>query len=126
MPTGATDARKTIMILSLTSDIGVALAERYAKEGHRIIGTYRTKQHLGLLKGVPDPRLFYCDVEDKESIGRFLHEYKQLNLPWDVFISLPCTPCRSGRFFKASSMTGASPSMSTPLSNCASFTGSTR
>lgn len=95
------EGKKTIVIVSLTSDIGVALAQRYAQEGHRIIGTYRTKKHLELLKHIPDPQLFYCDLEDRGSVDRFLNGYRKLNAPWDVFISLPCTPLPLRSFFQS-------------------------
>ncbi|MBI1910245.1 MAG: SDR family oxidoreductase [Deltaproteobacteria bacterium] len=86
--------------MSVTSDIGTALAKRYSGEGHRIIGTYRTEKNLEQLKDIPGCHLYHCDVGNRESIDQLISEYKKLNLAWDVFISCPCTPLPHVPFFK--------------------------
>lgn len=92
--------KKTVLILSITSDIGTALAKRYAAEGHTIIGTYRTDGHLDQIRGIHNCRVLPCDIGDRTSVARFLKEYSALQSPWDIFISLPCTPLPLGAFFK--------------------------
>lgn len=91
--------KKTVLILSITSDIGTALAERYAAEGHRVIGTYRTSDHLQQLRNVPGCQLYHCDIADRKSIAGFIDEFRSVNLPWDTLISCPCTPLPLGQFF---------------------------
>lgn len=93
--------KKTIFILSLTSDIGIALATRYLKEGHQVIGTYRTEKHLELLKEISkECKLYHCNIDDKSSVEDLIHEYKKLNMGWDILISCPCTPLPLGPFFE--------------------------
>jgi NADP-dependent 3-hydroxy acid dehydrogenase YdfG len=95
-----TPKKKTVFILSITSDIGTALAKRYAQDGHNIIGTYMTEKHLDQLKGIPNCRALRCDIRDRISVNSLLQEYSALKTPWDIFISLPCTPLPLGPFFK--------------------------
>lgn len=94
------DKKKTVFILSITSDIGTALAKRYAGEGYRVVGTYRTEKNLVQLKDIPNCHLYSCDLEDKGSVAQFINEFKKLNLAWDIFISCPCTPLPLGSFFE--------------------------
>ena len=78
---------KTVVILSITSDIGGFIARRYLSQGWRVIGTYRTKKHgVDLLKA-EGCTLFHCDLADKKSVAKFIQDYKRLRSPWDVFIS---------------------------------------
>ena len=44
--------KKVVLIISITSDIGTALAERYSKRGYKIIGTYRSSDNLNGLKKI--------------------------------------------------------------------------
>lgn len=92
--------KKTVFILSITSDIGTAIAERYAAAGHRVVGTYRTNAHLEQLSKIPELQLFQCDLESKDSIADFLRAYRQAGINWDDFISCPCTPLPLGPFFQ--------------------------
>jgi NAD(P)-dependent dehydrogenase (short-subunit alcohol dehydrogenase family) len=93
--------QKVVIIISITSDIGLALAKRYSKEGYTIVGTYRSTSLLNQLKGLPRCHLFSCDIGNKKDIGKFINRYKRLHLPWNVFISCPCTPLPLRAFFKS-------------------------
>lgn len=95
----ANKQRKVAVILSVTSDIGTALAEHYSKKGYYTVGTYRSKEHCAQLKGIKNLKLIYCDSANVKSINGFIAVYKKLNLKWDVFISLPCTPLPLESFF---------------------------
>lgn len=90
--------KKVVFILSITSDIGTALAERYAKKGNRIVGTYRSTNKLNALEKIPNCHLFYCDLKNKSNIDRFVDDYKKLGLKWDTFISCSGTQKPIGKF----------------------------
>lgn len=92
--------QKVVLILSITSDIGMALAQRYKRDGVAVIGTYRREDQLNELSQVPKEHLFYCDLLDQTSIDQFIEGYEKLHLPWDVFVSCPCTPLPLKAFFK--------------------------
>jgi len=91
--------RVTILI-GITSDIGTALAIRYAKENHTIIGTYRSRSQIEKLTAIPNCYLFHCDINNKNNISRFVQEFIKLDLRWDTFISCPCNPLPLKSFFK--------------------------
>ena len=91
--------KKTIFILGISSDIGIALAKRYAGNGFTIIGTYRSAKLLPELKNIRNCHLFFCDISDKESIRKFIGKYKKLDLSWDIFISCVGSQQPIGEFF---------------------------
>lgn len=95
------DSEKVVVIISITSDIGMALAKKYAKEGYIIIGTYRSTKLLSEIEGIKNCHLFFCDISDKKSIKQFIDEYKKLKKQWDIFISCPCNPLPLKEFFKS-------------------------
>jgi len=91
---------KVVLLISITSDIGTALATRYASEGFTVVGTYRSTKQLNKLTNIPNCRLFSCDINDRQSVARFTKEYVELGLPWDTFISLPASPLPLKAFFR--------------------------
>lgn len=93
---------KTVVIISVTSDIGTALAKRYSKEGYTIVGTYRSTGQLDELRSLPKCHLLYCDVSDIESISKFVKQYSHLGLYWHAIVLCPCTPLPLESFFKCS------------------------
>jgi short-subunit dehydrogenase len=95
--------KKTVAIISVTSDIGTALAEKYSEKGDIIIGTYRSKEKLEELTKIKNCYLFPCDISDKESVKNLAEEFKKNNFEWDKFISctgdiLPLSPFFDGNF----------------------------
>jgi short-subunit dehydrogenase len=90
---------KVVVIVSITSDIGIALAHRYADSGHTIVGTYRSTGLLDQLSGISNLHLFPCDLMKKQDIASFVKDFEALGLKWDTFISLPCTPLPLKAFF---------------------------
>ena len=90
---------RNIVLVSISSDIGTALAKRYSEKGNNVIGTYRSATNLDELRKLQNCRLFYCDITDERSIDKFADEYKKLGLEWDVFISCLGTQKPIGRFF---------------------------
>jgi NAD(P)-dependent dehydrogenase (short-subunit alcohol dehydrogenase family) len=91
--------KRIISILSMTSDIGTALTERYSKRGDTVIGTYRSDKILDKLVKLENCYPLYCDISDKESIGKFADAFRKTGLEWDTFISCPSNPLPLTSFF---------------------------
>lgn len=92
--------QKTIIILSISSDIGVYMAKKYLAQGHRVIGSFRTKKHVHSLLNQKNCVLIPCDFSKPKSIKQFCDVIKKQKITWDVFVScvgylLPAQP-----FFK--------------------------
>ncbi|MCX6746800.1 MAG: SDR family NAD(P)-dependent oxidoreductase [Candidatus Pacearchaeota archaeon] len=98
---GNFQGKRVISIISLTSDIGTALAERYSKRGDVVIGTYRSENSLSKSKLTETKGCypFYCDISDKKSISEFVKTFRQSGLEWDTFISCPSNPLPLTSFF---------------------------
>ena len=94
------DEKKVIVLISISSDIGIALAKRYSELGYTIIGTYRSLDRLEELRMIPGCDLFFCDLNDRKSINNFINNFKQLNLKWTTFISCSGNPLPLKAFFK--------------------------
>lgn len=77
----------TVVILSISSDIGLYLAKRYLQDGFRVIGIYRSYGRLSEINKSPDCRLFHCDISDNGSVKNFLKDFKKLKIHWNLFIS---------------------------------------
>jgi short-subunit dehydrogenase len=89
--------KKTIVILSVSSDIGLYMAKQYLAQGHRVIGTYRTKKHVQSLLDQKNCVLIPCDFSKTKSIKQFCDAIKKQKITWDAFIScvgylLPAKP----------------------------------
>lgn len=89
--------RKTFLILSISSDIGLYMAEQYLAEGHRVIGSYRTLKHVKPLLKRKNCLLIPCEFSKPQSVRNFIARIKKQKITWDVFIScvgylLPAKP----------------------------------
>ncbi len=91
--------KKTVFLSAITSDIGIALAERYSREGYIITGTYRSTVLLHKLKALPDCYLFYCDLEEEDTIRESVRKFAELGLTWETFISCASWPLPLQSFF---------------------------
>lgn len=76
-----------VFILSVSSDIGHALALEYLDDGYEVIGAYRDRRSVADLAQENRVKLLYCDIASKESIERMIIAYKAISMPWDIFIS---------------------------------------
>lgn len=94
------NSKNLVTILSITSGIGTALAERYSAKGDVVIGTYRSTDRLGDLEKIKNCHLFYCDLSDKNSIKKFAEEFGESNFKWNTLISCPCDPRPLKSFFE--------------------------
>lgn len=91
------DARKTVFVLGLTSDIGRELGKRYLSRGWRVAGTYR---HTPPPDGVFDPALlFRCDVTVPDDVRQLAKACRNAEVCWDVFIATVGTEEPIGPFF---------------------------
>ncbi len=79
--------QKTIIILSVSSDIGLYMAKQYLAQGHRVVGTYRSDENLSDLKNNPDCSLFYCDINGRKSVELLIEQLKKAGVVWDILIS---------------------------------------
>ncbi|MFH1607980.1 MAG: SDR family oxidoreductase [archaeon] len=93
------NCKKNVVIISITSDIGTALAKKYSEKGYNVVGTYKSKGRLDELKKIPNCHFFYCDMLNKKSVDDFIKNYKKLDLNWNIFISCPGTQKPIGKFF---------------------------
>ncbi len=79
--------RPVVFILSVSSDIGRALADFYLRDGYQVIGTYRTAAHVHSLIKRPDCTLWRCDVSLSRAAKLVAAKFKQSRLRWDIFIN---------------------------------------
>lgn len=90
-----------VFILSVSSDIGHALALEYLNDGYEVVGTYRNIESVNDLLKQPRIKLLYCDISYPESIRSMINDYGNLSKPWDIFISSIGTLEPIGPFFSA-------------------------
>jgi len=78
---------KTVVIISVSSDIGNFLANQYLTRGWRVIGTYRQKKNL---KGLDEKKvdLFKVDITTFKQIKAFITHLKRRQVLWDRLICL--------------------------------------
>lgn len=77
-----------VFILSVSSDIGKALALAYINDGYEVIGTFRQKESVAdLLQQKDKIHLLFCDVALPTSVQLMLNTYGAISKPWDIFIS---------------------------------------
>lgn len=75
---------KRAVIISISSDIGLALADKWLKEGYEVHGTYRTKSKK--LVDQKNLHLYHCDLSKKESIKNII---KEIDVTWDILVLAP-------------------------------------
>lgn len=82
---------KTVVILSIGSDIGFYMAKQYLAKGYQVIGTYHTKKHIAPLLGQDNCIFLPCDFTHPKDINKFALALRKQKIVWDVFIS--CVGC---------------------------------
>jgi NAD(P)-dependent dehydrogenase (short-subunit alcohol dehydrogenase family) len=78
---------KTVVIISVSSDIGNFLANQYLARGWRVIGTYRQKKNLKGFNG-KNADLFKLDITKDQQIKAFITHLKRCKVSWDRLICL--------------------------------------
>ncbi len=88
----------TRIIISLSSDMGTALARHWLDSGHRVLGTYRTESdHLRTLER-SGAALVHCDLTDDVSIAKAAKKLADEAGPWDALVIAPGTQEPIGPF----------------------------
>lgn len=92
--------KKRVFILSISSDIGRALALEYVNNGYEVIGTFRQKESVIDLLSLKDKiHLLFCDTSFSLSIELMINGFRTISKPWDIFISCVGTMEPIGPFF---------------------------
>lgn len=81
----STAKKQTRLILSISSDIGAALAEDWLAAGHAVWGTYRTWSPQCNLLQTKGARLVSCDLSQQDSIEQSMDDLKAMGF-WDVLV----------------------------------------
>jgi NAD(P)-dependent dehydrogenase (short-subunit alcohol dehydrogenase family) len=92
--------RRTIFILSASSDIGHALVERYLRAGCQVVGTYRQLASLDAYLDHPDVLLLPLELGDPHQVSAAADEMRRRDLHWDLFIAANATMEPIGRFLE--------------------------
>jgi NAD(P)-dependent dehydrogenase (short-subunit alcohol dehydrogenase family) len=87
-----------IILLGISSDIGLALAQHWFECGYNVYGTYRTYSDklanlAGSFKGI-----YHCDLLDTLSIDRSVRLIHNEIQSWDLIVICPGTMEPIGRF----------------------------
>jgi len=101
MSVGPDLGNKAVFLSAITSDIGIALAERYARDGYTVVGTYRAKELLPQLESLPQCHLFYCDLSNRQTVDDSIAQFAALDMPWETFISCAAWPPPLRGFFQS-------------------------
>lgn len=92
--------KKRVFILSVSSDIGHALALEYVNNGYEVIGTFRQKELVTDLLPLKDKiHLLFCDATFPQSIELMINGFRTISKPWDIFVSCVGTMEPIGPFF---------------------------
>ena len=87
-----------VVIISATSDIGLAYAKHCKDHATHLLGTYRNCSQKETLKSICNNAL-HLDLSKKESVKNFKKEFDNLNLKWSRLIFCPCQPYPYENFF---------------------------
>lgn len=94
------NAKKTAVIISISSDIGTALCNRWLDKGWDVHGTYRTNSDMvGILRR-RGAQLVRCDLSLTSSVLQACSKLRKMCPVWDVLILAPGTQAPIGNFFE--------------------------
>lgn len=77
---------KSVIIISASSDIGVALCNHCLNKGWQVSGTYRTESEQTCKLKRDGVNLIPCDVSKPASIRDICQVFKKFCPPWDILI----------------------------------------
>ncbi len=81
--------KKTAIIVSASSDIGQAMAERWLAAGWAVFGTYRNKTASHDLLATKGLHWIPCDLLDKGSVEKACKQLNQASARWDALVLAP-------------------------------------
>lgn len=92
---------KNAVVISLSSDIALALVEEWDRKGWNIVGTYRNKPEVNheLNKKIT---LFHCDLCDAKSCDKVSDDILDVMPDWDILIFATGTLVPIGSFLENS------------------------
>lgn len=89
---------KSIVIISISSDIGAALAQRYLLKGWQVFGTYRKMSPIVGLIQKAGGQTIYCNLANKGSIKKACLRLKKMCPQWQVLVVAAGTQKPIGSF----------------------------
>ena len=94
--------KKSIVLFSITSDIGGYIAKHFYNKNYEVFGTYRKESSLHELKKImPRGKFYKCDAEDSCSIDNAIKQITSDIKSWNILVSCPCTPVPIEKFKNA-------------------------
>jgi len=91
---------RSAIIISVSSDIGMAMSRRWLARGWNVFGTYRTKSQAVDELDRQGVKLVCCDLSDDESIRNACSSLRALCPQWDVLVMCPGTQEPVGPFIE--------------------------
>lgn len=88
---------KKAVLISVSSDIGKAMFERWSASGWDVFGTYRTKAAWLREK---QGNFLQCDLSDTASVRKACEDLRQACPAWDVLVLCPATQDPVGPFME--------------------------
>lgn len=82
---------RSVIVISISSDIGIALAQRWLKRGWEIFGTYKTVSPAVKELEKEGVNLVYCDISDSLSVHKASNKLKKLCPAWDILVMCPAS-----------------------------------
>ncbi len=92
--------KQSVIIISVSSDIGAAMARGWKTRGWDICGTYRTPSLVTEELKAIGVSLVQCDLSDLASISEATSRLKMLAPKWDILIMGPGTQEPVGAFME--------------------------
>jgi NADP-dependent 3-hydroxy acid dehydrogenase YdfG len=86
------------IIISASSDIGIAICKNWISRGYEVFGTYRTESQKTKELEEAGANLFCCDLNNKKSLKQACSNLRKACSKWDVLISCPGTQEPIGSF----------------------------
>ena len=79
------------VVLSISSDFGIALANAWLDQGLVVAGTYRTASSAVEALRTRGVKLVQCDFADPRSVDGAVRELRSIMPEWDVLVAAPAT-----------------------------------
>lgn len=81
---------RTAIIISASSDIGLALCKSWRNQGWNVAGTFRTQTPAVVeLQTIHGVHLFHCDLLNADSLHSSLSAIEKIYPSWDVLVFAP-------------------------------------